>query len=313
MITDLSPILHHVTPAVRTDELQLKKGSWVKFSSMFPNDQKTGWALGGTFVVSKDTLVVDYPVSNIIDNQDYVTLDLTNQTNPTIPGVPHPTAAQQGTLQMYPVNPYIVYQISVGMKRGSYFTLLSIPRGTIPIYQMGSAAIPPSINDPVYRYLGAKYPQDSPVDSPTWFLYTLMNAPQIVLQLFMDGGDTEAAGILYGKATIVFRVNKCQLQNISLGSIVALALPIPPNTTITITNGQVAVVTGGQRGDTRITGPQGSISAIPNQQVSLAPAGYTVSTGSGSAVITTMDDVRKWQNIQDRALYIPYYTELTNF
>jgi hypothetical protein len=303
--------LHHVTPAVRTDELQLKKGSWVKGSSLFPNDQKTGWFSGNYFVVSQDTLLVDYPVSAIIVNQDYVTLDLTNQTNPTIPGVPHPTAAQAGTLQMYPINPYIIYQISVGMKKGPYFVQLQIPKGTVPIYQLGSSAITPSINDPVYRYLGAKYPKDSPVDSPTWFLYSILNAPQIVLLLFMDGGDTEAAGLLYGKATIVFRVNKCALSQISLASTALVNMPLGPNTITAIPNGQVAIVTGGPNSDTRVTNAQNSTVGISKGQTSIVSSGWTVHTGSGSATLTTMDDVRKWQTIQERALYIPYYTELT--
>lgn len=251
MITDLSPLLHHVVPAVRADELQLHKESWVRFSSGFPDDQKTGWASGRTFMVNSDTLVTNYPVSNNIVNQDFVTLDLTNQTNPTIPGVPHPTTPQAGTLQMYPVNPYILYQISVGMKKGPYFSLLSIPRGTIPIYQMGSAAIPPSITDPVYRYLGAKYPDDSPEKSPTWFLYTILNAPQIILQLLMDGFDTMAAGVGYGKATIIFRVNKCRLAEMT-----PQLLGLNANVT---------------------------------------------------------EDMRKWQSIRDRALYIPYYKELVDF
>jgi len=211
----------------RSEDIQLTKNSWVRFSPNFPNDQKTGWASGKTFVVSQDTILVDYPVSRNVVNQDFTVLDLTNQSNPTIPGIPHPTAAQAGTLQMYPANPYILYQISVGMKPGKYFIQLQIPRGTVPIYQMGSSAIPPSITDPVYRYLGAKYPKDSPVNSPTWFLYSILDAPQIVLLVFMDGGDTMAAGVLYGKATIVFRVNKCPLKRITIADTAAISTLMP--------------------------------------------------------------------------------------
>jgi hypothetical protein len=311
MLKDLSPLLHHVTPAVREEDLQLQKGSWVKFSSLWPNDQKTGWASGNIFKVSQETILVDYPVSVNIVNQDYAVLDLTNQTNPTIPGVPHPTAAQMGTLQMYPVNPYILYQISVGMKKGKYFTQLQIPRGTVPIYQLGSSAITPNIGDPVYRYLGAKYPKDSPVDSPTWFLYSILNAPQIVLLVFMDGGDTEAAGVLYGKASIDFKINKCSLSQINLGSIAAVNIPVSSSTTISIPNGQVAVVTGGPSNDTKMTGPNQQPITLPNGQQSVVSSGWTVQTGSGSAILTTLDDVRKWKTVQERALYIPYYSELT--
>jgi len=311
VITDLSPLLHKSTPLVRSDELQLQKGSWVKFSNLWPNDQKTGWASGNTFVVSQDTLLVDYPVSANIVNQDYAVFDLTNQVNPTIPGVAHPTAAQAGTLQMYPVNPYILYQIAVGMKPGKYFLQLQIPRGTVPIYQLGSSAITPNINDPVYRYLGAKYPKDSPADSPTWFLYSILNAPQIALLAFMDGGDTEAAGTLYGKVTIDFKVNKASLTEITLASMAVLSIPVPNKTSVAVPNGQVAVLVGGPSGDTTMTGPQSSAIRLPSGQSAVVSAGWTVYTGSGSATLTTPDDVRKWKMVQERALYIPYYSELT--
>jgi hypothetical protein len=311
MITDLSPLLHKTTPLVRSDELQLQKGSWVKFSPLWPDDQKTGWASGNTFVVSQDTILVDYPWSGNIVNQDYAVLDLTNQTNPTIPGVPHPTAAQMGTLQMYPTNPCILYQISVGMKRGKNFVQLQIPRGTVPIYQLGSSAITPNIADPVYRYLGAKYPKDSPVDSPTWFLYSILNAPQIVLLVFMDGGDTEAGGVLYGKATIDFKVNKATLSEITLGSMAVINIPVPSKTQVSIPSGQVAVVTGGPSGDTSLIGPNQQTVRLAAGQSSVVSSGWIVNTASGSAVLTTMDDVRKWRTIQERALYIPFYTELT--
>ena len=313
MISDLSPLLHHATPAVRSEDLQLQKGSWVKGSTLFPDDQKTGWFSGKYFVVAQDTLLVDYPVSANILNQDFVVLDLTNQTNPTIPGVPHPTAAQLGTLQMYPINPYIIYQISIGMKKGDYFVQLQIPRGTVPIYQMGSSAITPNITDPVYRYLGAKYPKDSPVDSPTWFLYAIMNAPQIAMLVFMDGGDTMVAGALYGKATINFRVNKCVLRQITLGDIAVVHTPISGQNVVNIPSGQVAVVTGGVSGDTQLVGPQQQPITLPNGQMSVVSSGWTIRTGTGSAILTTVDDVRKWKQVQERALYIPYYTELTNF
>jgi hypothetical protein len=315
MIRDLSPLYHNGVALIRPEDAQAKKGSWVRFSNKWPGDpNKGGWAKGGTFIVSQEPVLVDYPVSVNVVNQDYATLDLTNQTNPTLPGVPHPTAAQKGTLQMYPVNPSILYQISVGMKDGHYFIQTQIPSGTTPLYQLGSSAIPPSITDPVYRYLGAKYPKDSPYDSPTWFLHTIMNAPQIVLLVFMDGGEEEAAGVFYGKATIDFRVNKCQLTEISLESISSLHIPYGSNAVFSVQSGQVAVVTGSANGNTILTAPTKSTVPLAAGEVTVAPSGWTVSTGaSGSALVTTMEDVRQWRSIRDKALYIPYYDELTGF
>jgi hypothetical protein len=283
-------------------------------SPQYPREtQKGGWFSGKYFSVSQVTVLVDYPASFNIVNQDYAVMDLTNQTNPAIPGVPHPTAAQQGTFQMYPQTDNILYQISVGMKKGNYFVKLEIPFGTVPIYQMGSSAIPPTITDPVYRYLGAKYPKDSPIDSPTWFLYTIMNAPQIALLLFMDGGDTEAAGLLYGKATINFRVNKCVLKQISIADVAVINIPYPSGASVTVPNGCVAVVIGGVSGDTKVSYPGQQSNVIPRGQESVVGAGWTVQTGSGSAVVTDIDAVRKWKMVQERALYVPWYQELTGF
>jgi hypothetical protein len=218
---------------------------------------------------------------------------------------------------MYPMSQNIIYQISVGMKKGPYFVQTEIPYGTIPIYQLGSSAITPNLNDPVYRYLGAKYPKDSPVDTPTWFLYTIMNAPQIVLISFMDGGDTMAivGGVptLFGKATIDFRVNKAVLQQITLGTTAALAITYGSGAQFTVPSGQVAVVTGGPNGDTTISAASKPTTGVASGNDIVAPTGWTVTTGSGSAVLTTMEDVRKWRSIQDNALYIPYYSELTGF
>jgi hypothetical protein len=314
VISELSPLFHDGVALIRPEDAQLRKHSWVRFSKRWPNDlNKGGWASGQTFVVRQDTVLVDYPVSRIIVDQDWAVLDLTNQSLPAIPGVPHPTAFQAGTFQMYPVNPDIIYQISVGMKKGDYFNQLQISSQSLNIYQLGSSAIPPAMIDPVYRYLGAKYPKDSPYNSPTWFLYSILNAPQILLNVFMDGGDTMVGANHYGKATIDFRVNKAQLTNITLASIAAVSIPYGSNLTVVVPSGNVACVYGGQKGDTRITDSRGGVSAVANGQETVVPSGWTVQTGSGSALITTMEDVRQWRSIQERALYIPFYDELNVF
>jgi len=126
----------------------------------------------------------------------------------------------------------------------------------------------------------------------------------------MDGGDTEAAGTLYGKATIDFKVNKASLKQITLGSIAVVNIPVPSKTSISIPNGQVAVVTGGPGGDTQMVGPQQQPITLPSGQQAVVSSGWTIQTGSGSAILTTLDDVRKWKTVQERALYIPYYSEL---
>ncbi len=314
MLGNLSPLTHQGQMLLKLEDVQLQKGSWVRFSPQFPADIKTGWASGKTFVVSQDTMLVDYPVSRIIRNGNHVDLDLTNDSSPTLPGVPHPTAAQAGTLQMYPATNYIVYQISIGMKMGPYFSQFYFTGATNPpVYQLGSSAIQASIADPVYRYLGAKYPKDSPEKFPTWFLYSIMQAPKMIVQLNMDGGDTMAAGVLFGKATIVFRVNKCKLQQIDLSTTSAVNMPVGQNQTLTVGQGRICLVYGGPKGDTLVTNPGGAKIPVSNGSSVVIESNYVVSTGSGSAVITREKDLDRWLQIQDKAQYIPWYSELINY
>lgn len=213
MFTDLSPLLHKADVSLRMGDLLLQKGSWVRGSDKFKNDEQTSW-FANTFVVDLDPVLVRYPLSDIIADQDYVDVQLWNLigTAPS-PGVDHPTVAY--SKRMYPTKTNVLYQIAVGMKPGPYFVLTNIPKGTTPIYQLGSTDILPSVDDPAYRYLGAKYPQDSPEESPTWYLYAINQGPQITLTKFMDGGDTEVGGTLYGKASIVYNINKCHLSAIT--------------------------------------------------------------------------------------------------
>lgn len=314
MIFDLSPLTHKGQMLLKEQDVQLKRDSWVRFSSLWPADDKTGWCSGKTFTVSADPILVDYPVSRNIVNGNYATLDLTNDTNPTIPGVPHPTAAQAGTLQMYPATTYILYQISVGIKPGKqflqiYFNSVQNP----PVYQLGSAAIQGGIADPVYRYLGAKYPDDSPANFPTLQLFTIMQAPKIILQMYMDGGDTMVGGLLYGKGTCLFRVNKCKLAQVTRESLSLINIPVPSNSQILVPSGRVGVLTGGTGNNTYAKNTGGATIPVASGVSMMFDPGYTLVTGSGYGMITTESDMRKWQGVQEKALYLPYYTELTNY
>ena len=313
-VNNISPLTHNGQMLLKLEDVQAQKGSWFRFSPQFPSDNKTKWASGNTFEVSMDTILVDYPVSRNIANQDWVNLDLSNDTNPTLPGVPHPTVAQTGTLQMYPPTDYIIYEISVGMKRGDYFSQLYFNAvSNPPLYQLGSNSVQGGIADPVYRYLGAQYPKDSPDKFPTLFIYTVKQAPKILVQMFMDGGDTEVAGVLYGKATIVFRVNKCKLQQITQQSESIIYIPVPAHTSYAVPSGRVALVTGGNGGDTYVVNPSGAKIGVPSGTSMLVDPNYVVFTGSGSAIITTQSDYQHWLMVQEKAKYIPWFSELTNF
>jgi len=198
MITELSPTMARSITSVRPEDLLLKKGSWVTFSKTWAGDQN--WAAGNSFEVANEPLVVKYPISRVAPTGRYCDIDLSNLVSPssTIPAI---TAIF--SWQMYPVKTQQLYQIAVGMKPGNYFIQTFIPANKY-IYTVGATSIYPDINSPIWRYLGAKYPKDSPMDSPVWFLYTMWNMVPIILRLYCDGPDFE-------KMTVEFKINKCQL------------------------------------------------------------------------------------------------------
>lgn len=227
-MTNLSPLLNKANVSLKPEEILLKKGGLIRFSDKYPKSGETAWASGRVFIVDADPVFMVVRYSNIIASGDWVNLDLTVEKMgpPPSPGVPHPTSSQQFAKQLYPVNPDIVYQIGVGMKPGSYLVLPYIPYGGNPINQLGSSAIIATVNDSVYRYFGAVYPNDSPHKAPTWFLYTIQGADQIVLQQYMDGGDTMdiVTSVLYGKATFEFQLNKCHLKEVTANNIAEVGL-----------------------------------------------------------------------------------------
>lgn len=198
MLTELSPTLTRSLTSVKPEDLLLKKGSWIQFSNAWVGDQN--WAAGKSFEVANEPLVVKYPVSRRAPAAHYCDIDLSNLVNPssTIPA-----ATAIFSWQMYPVKTQQLYQIAVGLKPGNYFVQTFIPANKY-IYTVGATSVYPDINSPIWRYLGAKYPKDSPAEAPVWFIYTLWNMVPIILRLYADGADFE-------KMTIEFKINKCQL------------------------------------------------------------------------------------------------------
>lgn len=197
MITQAPKTFHHASVDVKPSDLLLQKGSWVNFSPAWPQDNISGWCSGRAFEVSQDPIVTNYPISRIIPTGHYALIDLSNQ-------VPPPTANY--SLQMYPAQIGVVYQISIGMKKGDYFVQLYIPRN-VYVYNVGSSAIFPDISDSTFKYLGAKYPDDSPDTSPTWNLYAINQMVAFVMAIYVDGPD-------FDKATINFQINKCPVTEI---------------------------------------------------------------------------------------------------
>jgi hypothetical protein len=201
MLSELAPTIARSTVEVKPSELLLQQNSWVKFSKTWGADQE--YLANNVFQVINQPLVVRYPISRKAPAGHYATLDLSNTVNP--PSTT-PAATANFSWQLYPIQKNVLYQIAVGLKKGNYFVQTFIPSNKY-IYTTGSTSIYPDFNSSIWRYLGVKYPKDSPEEAPVWYLYTVWNMVPIILELYCDGQDVD-------KMTLVFKINKCQLKQI---------------------------------------------------------------------------------------------------
>jgi hypothetical protein len=209
MITEIAKGFNRAAISVRPEDVLAKKGSWFRFSSLFPNTQNFAWASGRSFEVSADPVLTKFPVALKLPGADYQLLDLSNQTVPVMTSPP----GISGTLQAYPAQTGVLYEIALGLHKGNYIVQLQVPKGQW-IYNLGSSAIYPDITSQYYRYLGAKRPQDSPEESPLWKLYTIYAQPAVILIVYVDG-------VNFDKATIDLYINKCPLREMVSKSMAA--------------------------------------------------------------------------------------------
>jgi hypothetical protein len=205
MIHQLSPLFSKVSTFIRPEDTLLTKGAWVTFSKEWQGNIQADIP-GGSFVVADEPVIVKYPLTRLIPGNDFVDIDLSNQTMPSAAGV-------GGTQQLYPGRPGVMYQLIVGLKPGHYFIPVYIPGGS-PIYTLSSSFL----TGPIFtaadgrRYLGAKTPEDSPDKSPLLSFFTLQNMPSIVLRLYAD------TGVNFEKIILTFNVNKCKISPVNLSA-----------------------------------------------------------------------------------------------
>ena len=143
-----------------------------------------------------------FPVALKLPGADYQNLDLSNENIPSMTSPP----GISGTLQAYPAQAGILYEIALGLHKGNDIVQLYVPMNQF-VYTLGSTAIFPQISNQYYRYLGAKRPQDSPEDSPLWKLYAIYSQAAFVLQPYVDG-------VNFDKVTIDLYINKCPLREV---------------------------------------------------------------------------------------------------
>jgi len=169
----------------------LQKGAWVYFSPLWPGTWK--WCSGKLFEVHEEPILVTYPVSKILPASDYVDLDLSN------------AAAGQ---KLYPEDEGVVYQAAVGFKNGDYMTHIYVPKDKY-IYALAESTQYPDVTDATKKYLGPKWPSDSPHTSPLLFLYFIKDGPALYLRPYV------LESVTFEKVTIFFYVNKAKLSEIA--------------------------------------------------------------------------------------------------
>lgn len=193
MISQLSPLFHRVNTFVDPRDLLLVRGSWVKFSDRWP-DSPAKWARGNSFAVNETPVLTRYPATKTVVSDNYVDLTLDNSSN---------------GLKLYPEDEFVLYQIAVGLKDGDYMVQTYVPADRY-VYSLGESSMWPNVTSATLQYLGAKYPEDTPADSPLWFLYVIKDSPAFILRLLTS------PGVDYEKETIEFTVNKCRLERVVL-------------------------------------------------------------------------------------------------
>ena len=209
MITELSPAFAQITTEIDPKDFLLQKGSWVRFSPKWRSQAATGWYVdrsypnGMMFEVIDQPVIVEFATSRIIpgsdtvDSGDYIDLTLGNTTKYT---------SDADWINIYPELEYVIYQTGIGLKDGHYMIHTYIPQSGQYIYSLGDTGMYPDVSDTTRLYLGPKYPEDTPFNSPLWFMYFVKSMPNIILRPFVY------SGVDFEKVTIGWWINKCKVK-----------------------------------------------------------------------------------------------------
>lgn len=190
MITSLSPLYHKVATYASPQEILLQKGSWVHFSDAWPDPYK--WAKNKTFVVREEPLIVSFASTYTVPGGDYKEIDLSNAT---------------AGIKLYPEEEGMLYQCAVGINLGQFVVHTYVPKDKY-VYTLGDSTMWPNIANAVNMYLGIKTHEDSPSDSPLWYLYFIKDEPAFYLRLLA------LASVEFEKMTLKYKINKAPLAEI---------------------------------------------------------------------------------------------------
>lgn len=194
MITSISPALSAVATSIRPEDLLLMENSWVKFTKAWPDTYawvKTADKMEGKVFKVTQAILVPTPYSYILPGDDYKKLDLSNAT---------------AGLKLYPADEGVLYEIALGLKPGEYIIHIYIPTGKY-VFALADPTMAPDVDEDDYRYVGARRPEDSPDTCPLLKLYAIKDMAAFQLLDYVEGVD-------FDKTSIIFFVNKCQLEEI---------------------------------------------------------------------------------------------------
>ena len=169
----------------------LQEGYLVSFTNAWPSTLSA--VRGKTFQINR-TNQVPHSLRFIIPTGDFRDVDLSNGS----------ADAQES---LYPVVNSNLYEVSLGLSPGAYVVHFLIP-ATRFIHELGFAGQSPNVNSATLVYLGARRPQDSPIEDPRIKFYLVNDLTPLILRVFT------LPGVDFEKIIMELTINKLDLVEI---------------------------------------------------------------------------------------------------
>lgn len=170
----------------------LQEGYLVNFTDAWPSTLST--VRGKTFQIAR-TNQVPYSLRYIIPTGDFRDVDLSNGT------------AGGFFESIYPTRSESLFEVSLGLNPGAYVVHFFIP-ATRHIHSLEFAGMTPDVTSATLVYLGARRPEDSPIEDPRIKFYLVKDLTPLILRVFA------LPGVDYEKVIMELTINKCDLDEI---------------------------------------------------------------------------------------------------